>query len=156
MTDVNDDFVIIDSDSVQTTRRNRKPRDRWVIGAFRLCDGKEETRHYLSLYHMWERRNKGSDKENPYDKYLEGRWLYEIALESVFTNVSDVEDEDVVEDVVIIDNEDCEEDTEEEFQTFFCYFCDEEYPNDELWIEEDGLSMCNACHLEEEYKEMEN
>lgn len=154
MTDVNDDFVIIDSDFVQTTRRNRKSRDRWKVAPFRPCDGKDETRFYLSLYHMWERRNKGSNKENPYDKYLEGRWLYEIALESVFTNVSNVEDKNVVEDVVIFDYE---EDTEaEEFQTFFCYFCDDEYPNDELWIEEDGLCMCNACHLEEEYKEMEN
>jgi len=156
MTDVNDDFVIIDSDFVQTTRRNRKPKGMWSPAPFRLSDGKDETRHYLHLYRMWERRNKGSDKENPYDRYLEGRWLYEIALESVFSNVSD--DEDVVEDVLVFDEQDAkdEECEEEEEETFFCYFCDDEQVITELFVEEDGLCMCIACHLEEEYKEMEN
>ena len=102
MTDVNDDFVIIDSDFVQTTRRNRKSRDRWKVAPFRPCDGKDETRFYLSLYQMWERRNKGSNKENPYDKYLEGRLLYEIALESVFTNVSDVEKSNPVTPIALV------------------------------------------------------
>jgi hypothetical protein len=134
MSDIDDEFTIIDSDLVQTTGRGRKSKKL-----------KDETRYYLRLYRIWQKRHSGSDLENPYEKYIEGRWVYEIELEKTFRNVVDVCDDDQKESVED-ESESLDDDDFMDDDDFTCFECGQTYEMLWLGLTEQGLHLCHDCY----------